>query len=75
LLLLLFGEIFPKTLATRYADKISLSVSKIYIILQIILYPVVVSVDFVMKLLQKKSSVSTVTDEEVEAFIDLGKNS
>ncbi|MBO4516974.1 DUF21 domain-containing protein [bacterium] len=24
ILLLLFGEIFPKTLATRYADRISL---------------------------------------------------
>jgi Mg2+/Co2+ transporter CorB len=31
LLLLLFGEIFPKTLAIRYSDKIALAVSKIYI--------------------------------------------
>lgn len=75
LLLLLFGEIFPKTLAIRYADKIALSVSKVYILLQIILYPVVVSVDYLMRVLQKKTTISTVTDEEIEAFIDMGKDS
>ncbi len=75
LLLLLFGEIFPKTLAIRYSDNIALSVSKIYIFLQILLYPVVVSVDFLMKLLQRKNTISTVTDEEIEAFIDMWKDS
>jgi len=75
LLLLLFWEIFPKTLATRYADKIALSVSKIYVLLQIILSPIVVFVDFLMKKLQRKTTISTVTDEEIEAFIDMGKDS
>lgn len=75
LLLLLFGEIFPKTLAIRYADNIALSVAKIYILLQIILYPIVVSVDLLMKALQKKTTISTVTDEEIEAFIDMWKDS
>jgi hypothetical protein len=31
----------------------------------------VVSVDFLMKALQKKTTISTVTDEEIEAFIDM----
>ena len=75
LLLLLFGEIFPKTLAIRYAERIALWVSKIYVLLQIVLYPVVVSVDFLMKTLQKKTTITTVTDEEIEAFIDMWKDS
>jgi len=75
LLLLLFWEIFPKTLATRYADKIALSVSKIYVFLQIILYPFVSIVDFLMKQLQRKKVENNLTDEEVEAFIDMWKNS
>lgn len=75
LLLLLFWEIFPKTWATRNADKIALSVSKIYLILEYILYPIVVVVDFLMKKLQKNASLDDVTDEEIEAFIDMGKDS
>jgi hypothetical protein len=31
----------------------------------------VVSVDFLMKALQKKPTISAVTDEEIEAFIDM----
>ncbi len=73
LLLLLFWEIFPKTLAITYADKIALSVSKIYLWLQIILYPVVVVVDFLMKKLQKQKVEQSLTDEEIEAFIDMWK--
>jgi len=41
------------------------------VLLQIVLYPVVVSVDFLMKTLQKKTTITTVTDEEIEAFIDM----
>jgi hypothetical protein len=52
-----------------------LSVSKIYVLLQIILSPIVVFVDFLMKKLQRKTTISTVTDEEIEAFIDMGKDS
>ncbi|MCK9467095.1 MAG: hemolysin family protein [Candidatus Absconditabacterales bacterium] len=73
LLLLLFGEIFPKTFATRYTDKISLSVSKIYVLLQIILYPIIVGIEFLMKKLQKTKTEQPMTDEEIEAFIDMGK--
>ncbi|HKL43734.1 MAG TPA: hemolysin family protein [Candidatus Absconditabacterales bacterium] len=75
LFILLFGEIFPKTWATRNADKIALSVSKIYIFLTYLLYPIVIVVDFLMKKLQKDASLDDVTDEEIEAFIDMGKDS
>lgn len=75
LLLLLFWEIFPKTLAISYADKIALSVSKFYIFLQSLLYPFIFVVDFLMKKLQKRKVENSLTDEDVEAFIDMGRKS
>lgn len=75
LLLLIFGEIFPKTFATRYADILSLRIAKIYSFLQIIFYPIIRPVEKLMKFLQKKSTPTKITDEEIEAFIELGKNS
>lgn len=75
LLLLLFGEIFPKTLATRYADVISLKISKIYTGMQILFFPIIRPVEKIMKLLQKREEGEKITDEEIEAFIDLGKDS
>jgi len=75
LFILLFWEIFPKTWASRNADKIALSVSKFYIFLGYLLYPVVIVVNFLMKKLQKDASFDDVTDEEIEAFIDMWKDS
>jgi len=75
ILLLIFGEIFPKTLATRYADKISLSVSHIYKFLQIILFPVIRCIEKLMKALQRRKVENKVTDEEIEAFIDKWQDS
>lgn len=74
-LLLIFGEIFPKTLATRYADRIALSVSKIYLWLQVILFPVIWCIEKLMKVLQKKKVENKVTDEEIEAFIEKWQDS
>lgn len=75
ILLLIFWEIFPKTLATRYADKLSLWVSKIYLWLQVILFPVIWCIEKLMKLLQKKKVETKVTDEEIEAFIEKWQDS
>jgi hypothetical protein len=41
------------------------------VFLQIVLYPVVFIVDFLMKKLQRKRVENNLTDEEVEAFIDM----
>jgi len=76
ILLLIFWEIFPKTLATRYADKISLAVSKVYRYLQIVLFPVIRCIEKLMKVLQKKKQDNQkITDEEIEAFIDMWNDS
>ena len=75
LLLLLFGEIAPKSFATKNAEKISLAVAKFYRILMIILYPLVVLIEFITKLFTWKAKVEEVSEEEIEAFIDMWKES
>jgi len=75
LLLLLFWEIAPKSFATKNAEKISLAVAKFYRILMIILYPLVVFIEFITKLFTWKSKQEVVSEEEIEAFIDMGKES
>jgi putative hemolysin len=47
---LLFGEIAPKSFATKNAEKISLAVAKFYRILMFVLYPLVVFIEFITKL-------------------------
>lgn len=71
LLILLFGEIFPKSLALKYSEAIALKVTRIYYILQFILFPIVWIVEILTRLLKWKKT-QTMTDEEIEAFIDIG---
>jgi CBS domain containing-hemolysin-like protein len=72
MLLLMFGEIFPKTFATKNAEEISLAVAKPYEVLMIFLWPVIFIISIINKLFSsKKNNVETVTDEEIEAFIDM----
>lgn len=75
LLLLIFGEIFPKTIATKNAEKISLYVANFFLSLWKLLSPIVFLVERLMRTLQKwkRNLVETITDEEVEAFIEQGK--
>jgi len=76
LMLLLFWEIMPKTFATRYAVPISLYVSQIYYWLQIFLKPVVIAIEWIMKLFQKNKTdhLTTVTPEEIESLVELWRN-
>jgi len=71
LLVLIFGEVFPKSLALKYADKISLNTARIYYMLQILLFPIVRCFESLTKLLKIKNT-KKMTDEEIEAFIDMG---
>ena len=75
LLLLLFGEIAPKSFATKNAKKISLAVAKFYRILMIILCPLIVLIEFITKLFTWKAKVEEISEEEIEAFIDMWKES
>lgn len=70
-LILMFWEIVPKSYATKNAQKIALFVSQIYKVLIIILSPIIFCIEIIIKLTTGKSSMSKITDEEIEAFIDM----
>lgn len=73
ILVLLFGEIFPKTFATRHAEKISLSIAPAYTILIKILMPIIRILETMMKGLTKKERKVIVSESDLEAFIELSK--
>ena len=76
LLILIFGEITPKTFATRNAEKIALAIAKFFIVLQYILYPVVVGIELITKLFKGKNPTRTyISDEEIASFIEMGEQS
>lgn len=72
-LLLMFWEIVPKSYATKNAEKIALLVANFYKGLIIVLSPIIYFMEGIIKLTTGKSSVSKITDEEIEAFIDMGR--
>ncbi|MCD5374846.1 hemolysin family protein [Candidatus Gracilibacteria bacterium] len=74
-LILVFGEIVPKSFATKNAQSISLKVAPIYKVLMILLFPVIFFLEILIKVFTGKNVATKVTDEEIESFIDLGKDS
>ena len=74
-LLLLFGEIIPKSFATKNAENISLKVAYTYKLLMLILTPVIIFIEGIIKIFTGKGSINNVTNEEISSFIDLGKDS
>jgi len=74
LIILIFGEILPKSLATRHNIGISLALAKVIRVIQLILYPVVI-------LFEKLTDVLTfgrdhqgplVTEEEIKTYVAVG---
>lgn len=72
-LVLLFGEIFPKTFATGHAEKICLIIAPFYRFLIKLFYPVIIVIEWMMKGLTKKGKKNVVSESDLEAFIDLSK--
>jgi CBS domain containing-hemolysin-like protein len=76
LIILIFGEITPKTLATRYNEPIALIVAKPLLMLQTVFFPVIIAFEAFTNLLasisgQKKSPL--VTEEEIETFVTVAE--
>lgn len=77
LLVLIFGEITPKTAATGYSDKFSLIVAKPIWVLTKVLTPVIVIINFlascIMKILRidMNAKESTFTEEELRTIMDV----
>ncbi len=76
-LILIFGEITPKNMATRNAEKLSLLYSSAILFLTNILTPVIFIVNqicrFIMFLLRVDTSnkVSGITEDELRTFVDV----
>lgn len=73
-LLLLFGEIIPKSIATKNAAKVALSVAPIYKTMMFVLYPIIIFMEGLIKVFSGKWKVEKITNEEIESFIDMWKH-
>jgi len=73
-LILVFGEIIPKSFASKNAESISLYVAYPYKILMILLFPVIFILEKLIRIFTGKGVQSRITEEEIETFIDLGKD-
>lgn len=74
-LLLLFWEIAPKSFASKNAEKISLFVARFYRILMFLLYPLVIAIEYITLFFTWKEKVEKLSEEEIQAFIDMWKES
>lgn len=74
-LLLMFGEIIPKSFAIKNAVSISLLVAPVYKFLMFLLFPLIIIIETIIKIFSKKEFAEEITEEEIESFIDLWKNS
>lgn len=76
LLVLIFGEITPKSFATKYSVGISLFVAKPLYILQVLLSPIIWIMDkivkFLMNMMGSEYNEEDVSEEEIKALIELG---
>lgn len=78
LLVLLFGEIVPKTWATSHADTVSLAYSGVITFLMIVLTPIVWIVDTIAKGIIKlfkldQNKQENLTEDELRTYVDVGK--
>lgn len=76
LLVLLFGEIIPKTLATRYSEQLSFKYARIIYVLTIVLTPLIFIINLmsngILKLLgADKHTKTTITENELLTIIDV----
>jgi len=74
-LILVFSEIIPKTIGTSHWKGLMGFSTRTISALIIILYPIVVCVEFLQKLITPKSSETSISREEVGAMADVAEES
>ena len=78
MLLLVFGEITPKTIATHHPEPIAFFISPFIQCLEVILFPLVFLFTFISRTILKICKINTqkqsvsFTEEEIKTFIDVG---
>ncbi|MBN2043088.1 MAG: HlyC/CorC family transporter [Candidatus Aenigmarchaeota archaeon] len=75
-IILIFGEITPKTYFHRNAEKMSLRVARPVLYLSIVIYPVIVLIELISNLVLRTLGVGknkdSMTEEELHAALSLG---
>ncbi|RME54168.1 HlyC/CorC family transporter [Candidatus Woesearchaeota archaeon] len=71
-LVLVFGEITPKSYATHYPEKIALYSVPLLKFFSILFYPIAIIVNFLTQFTNKKSNQRHVTEEEIKVFVSEG---
>lgn len=77
LLILLFGEIFPKSLAKKRAEGFAFAVSEVVLFLMALLTPITAVLGVWQKLVSRlfeKDDTSTVTEDEIITMVDEAQN-
>ena len=72
LLVLIFGEIIPKTICQEHSLRISLFLSPFFLLLQKVLSPLVLLFEKFLLLFRKKKQATPITEGEVLAMVSLG---
>lgn len=76
ILIIIFGEIIPKTFAQQHAEDISLKISAFYYYFSKLLSPIIYCLEFFTKKLNKNTeNDNEISQEEVEAFIEMARES
>jgi CBS domain containing-hemolysin-like protein len=75
LIILVFGEITPKSMAARHNEGISLIVAKPLFLLQLLFFPVIFIFEIFTRLLTRKEGVEKpiITEDEIRNFISIGE--
>ena len=73
ILILIFGEIVPKTFAQKNAEKFALLAAPILLFLEKILFPIVFLLEKLLKILGSKKTEKTFSDEELLALAEIGE--
>jgi len=71
-LILIFGEITPKSYAAKHSEKMALSIAPMLYYLTIVLSPITWVLDKITKVMVGKSSKEILTEEEVKLVVSLG---
>ncbi|MCK4966059.1 HlyC/CorC family transporter [bacterium] len=77
LIILIFGEIFPKDLSVRYSERIALLIAPVILFFTYLFYPLSISLNFIDKLLKRISPENKeplITEEEVQTIIRVGED-
>lgn len=74
LFILFFGEIMPKTFATRMAAPMAIVLTPVYRVLMIVLWPITTVIYRITSLLSRdKLAHAAINDGEIEALLELSK--